>query len=129
MRLIITESQLKKIIAEQKVLDFQDYFDELVEKKAKLKMDTSIPEINLGKGITPVGDFMSKIKNSPFKITSFYITNEGYHFPIFPASFTLEGEGKSITLSAEPFNNVNGVTMLKLTKSLGGDRKEIPKEI
>jgi hypothetical protein len=127
MKIVITESQFKKIIAEQKVSSFQDYFDKL--KKKNIPMDVDIPDINLGKGIIPVGDFMSKIKNSPFKITSFYITNEGYHFPIFPASFTLEGEGKSITLSAEPFNNVNGVTMLKLTKSLGGDRKEIPKEI
>jgi hypothetical protein len=129
MKIVITESQLKKIIAEQKVLSFQDYFDELVEKKTKLKMDTSIPEINLGKGIIPVGDFMSKIKNSPFKITSFYVNSEGFNFPVVPASFTLEGEGKSITLSAEPFNNVNGVTMLKLTKSLGGKEKQTPKEI
>jgi hypothetical protein len=129
MRLIITESQFKKIIAEQKVLDFQDYFDELMNEKVKFKMDDNIPEINLGKGIIPVGDFMLKIKNSPFKITSFYINSEGYNFPVVPASFTLEHDNKSITLSAEPFNTEKGFTMLKLTKSLGGDRKEKPKEI
>ena len=127
MKIIITESQLKKIILEQESSNFQDYFNNLKEKN--IQMDVDIPDINLGKGIIPVGDFMSKIKKLPFKITSFYINSEGYNFLIFPASFTLEGEGKSITLSTEPFNNVNGVTMLKLTKSLGGDRKENPKEI
>jgi len=129
MKIVITESQLKKIIAEQKVLSFQNYFDKLMNEKVKFKMDVNIPEINLGEGIIPVGDFMLKIKNSPFKITSFYVNSEGYNFPVVPASFTLEGEGKSITLSTEPFNNVNGVTMLKLTKFLGGKEKQTPKEI
>jgi hypothetical protein len=127
MRIIITESQLEKIIIEQESSNFQDYFNEL--KKKNIQMDVDIPEINLGKGIIPVEDFISKIDNSPFKVTSFYINSEGYNFPIVPASFTLELGGKTISLSTEPFNTDKGFTMLKLTKSLGGVKKENPKEI
>ena len=129
MKIVITESQLKKIIIEQEVSDFQDYFDELIKKKAKFKMDVKIPEINLGKGIIPVDDLISKIKKSPFKVTSLYINSEGHNFPIVPASFTLKDGDKTITLSTEPFNSVNGVTMLKLTKSLEGKERQTPKEI
>lgn len=129
MKIVITESQLKKIIIEQEVSDFQDYFDELIKKKAKFKMDVKIPEINLGKGIISVGDFMAEIKKLPFKITSFYINSEGYNFPIVPASFTLKYGDKSITLSTEPFNTEKGFTMLKLTKSLEGKERQTPKEI
>ena len=32
MKIVITESQFKKIIAEQKVSSFQDYFDKLKKK-------------------------------------------------------------------------------------------------
>ena len=127
MRIIITESQLKKIILEQESSDFQDYFNKLSGKK--IQTEINIPEINLGKGIIPVDDLILKIKKSPFKVTSLYINSEGHNFPIVPASFTLKNGDKSITLSTEPFNSVNGVTMLKLTKSLGGDNKKKPKEI
>ena len=127
MRLIITESQLKKIILEQESSDFQDYFNKL--KGKEIKMDTNIPEINLYKGSISVDDFISKINKSPFKVTSFYINSEGYNFPIVPVSFTLERGNNSISLSTEPFNTDKGFTMLKLTKSLGGVKKEKPKEI
>ena len=127
MTIIITESQLKKIILEQESSDFQDYFDKL--KGEKIKMETNIPEINLYKGIISVDDFMSEINKLPFKVTSFYINSEGYNFPIVPVSFTLERGGKTISLSTEPFNTDKGFTMLKLTKSLGEVKKEKPKEI
>jgi hypothetical protein len=76
-----------------------------------------------------VDDFISKINKSPFKVTSFYINSEGYNFPIVSVSFTLERGNNSISLSTEPFNTDKGFTMLKLTKSLGGVKKEKPKEI
>jgi hypothetical protein len=127
MRIIITESQLKKIILEQESSDFQGYFNKL--KGKEIKMETNIPEINLGKGVISVDDFISKINKSPFKVTSFYINTAGYNFPIVPASFTLERGGKTISLSTEPFDTDKGYTMIKLTKSLGGVNKKKPKEI
>jgi len=88
MKIILTESQLAKLVGEQLTnpeVELSKYLDEF--DKVQITGDTH--EFGLDNFTTPE-DFVKRIKELPLQVSSFRIDSEGYNFPIYKVS--LNGE-------------------------------------
>ena len=61
---------------------------------------------------------LDKLQNSNLQFNAFYISTDGYKFPIFPASLRKDFDWASVKMSYEPFGTMN-TAMIHITAPIG----------
>lgn len=109
MRIILNDSQLKKIVDEQQVKqNSKEEFEEFLKKFDSLSINNKLssPET-----------FLSKLNASPIKLNMFYISTDGYK--IGTGSVSAEGylKGSKIRLDVKPVGDFK-TAMVTFSKTL-----------
>lgn len=119
----LTESDLVRIV--KRVISEQTKDGPVViPKNAEIKIDDSVIQDAKKLGITFNQDeksktFLDKLNQSPLAMNAFYVESDGWRFRVYKAKVDIPlSNNLNVTLSCEPFNKVNRVTMCKLTKTI-----------
>lgn len=102
MKIILTESQLSKLVNEQlsqpeiNLRNFLKDFD-------KIQISGDTRELGLENFNTPE-DFVKKIKELPLQVSSFRVNSEGYNFPVYKVSLNGDIGNYELSLSYEPLS-------------------------
>ena len=119
----LTESDLVRIV--KRVISEQTKDGPVaIPKNAEIKIDDSVIQDAKKIGITFKQDeksktFLDKVNQSNFGINPIYIDSDGWRFRVYKAKVDIPlSNNLNVTLSCEPFNKVNGVTMCRLTKKI-----------
>lgn len=117
MRYIITESQLKSIILSEQKTTENDVINKIIDNPVKVKLDKKIEGLKFSERETPKS-VLDKLQSSNLQFNAFYISSDGYKFPIFPASLRKNFDWGSIKMSYEPFGPMN-TAMIHITAPIG----------
>jgi hypothetical protein len=102
MRIILTESQLVKLVNEQ-LTHPETELSKYLGDFDKIQITGDTHELGLENFTTPE-DFVKKIKELPLQVSSFRINSEGYNFPIYKVSLNGEIGDYEVSLSHEPLS-------------------------
>jgi hypothetical protein len=117
MKYIITESQLKSIILSEQKTTEKDIINKITDNPVKVKLDKKIEGLKFSDRETPKS-VLDKLQNSNLQFNAFYISTDGYKFPIFPASLRKDFDWASVKMSYEPFGTMN-TAMIHITAPIG----------
>jgi len=117
MKYIITESQLKSIILSEQKTNEKDIINKIIDNPVKVKLDKKIEGLKFSDRETPKS-VLDKLQSSNLQFNAFYISSDGYKFPIFPASLRKDFDWGSIKMSYEPFGPMN-TAMIHITSPIG----------
>ncbi len=98
MRYIISESQLKSIILSEQKTTEKDVINKIIDNPVKVKLDKKIEGLKFSDRETPKS-VLDKLQSSNLQFNAFYISSDGYKFPIFPASLRKDFDWGSIKMS------------------------------
>ena len=115
MKYIITESQLKSIILSEQKTTPQKVFNDIEGIKVLVKSE--LKGLKFSDRETPKS-VLEKLQNSNLQFNAFYISSEGYKFPIFPASLRKDFDWGSVKMSYEPTGPMN-TAMIHITAPIG----------
>jgi hypothetical protein len=108
MKIILTESQLAKLVNEQ-LTQPETELTNYLEKFEKINLTGDTEDLGLSNFTTPE-DFVKKIKELPLQVSSFRIDSEGFNFPIYKVSFNGEIGNYEVSLGHEPLSPYKFVT-------------------
>ena len=115
MKYIITESQLNSIILSEQRATPQELFN--TAKETKIPIKSELKGLKFSDRETPKS-VLDKLQTSNLQFNAFYISSEGYKFPIFPASLRKDFDWGSIKMSYEPTGPMN-TAMIHITAPIG----------
>jgi len=108
MKIILTESQLAKLVNEQ-LTQPETELSKYLEGFDKIQISGDTHELGLDNFTTPE-DFIKKIKELPLQVSSFRVNSEGYNFPIYKVSLNGEIGNYEVSLGHEPLSPYKFVT-------------------
>ena len=117
MKYIITESQLKFIILSEQKTTEKDIINKIIDNPVKVKLDKKIEGLKFSERETPKS-VLDKLQSSNLQFNAFYISSEGYKFPIFPASLKKDFDWGSVKMSYEPTGPMK-TAMIHITTPIG----------
>jgi hypothetical protein len=108
MKIILTESQLAKLVNEQ-LTQPETELTNYLKKFEKINLTGDTEDLGLSNFTTPK-DFVKKIKELPLQVSSFRIDSEGFNFPIYKVSLNGEIGNYEVSLGHEPLSPYKFVT-------------------
>jgi hypothetical protein len=108
MKIILTESQLAKLVNEQ-LTQPETELTNYLKKFEKINLTGGTENLGLSNFTTPE-DFVKKIKELPLQVSSFRIDSEGFNFPIYKLSLNGEIGNYEVSLGHEPLSPYKFVT-------------------
>jgi hypothetical protein len=108
MRIILTESQLNKLVNEQ-LTNPETELSKYLGDFEKINLTGDTEDLGLSNFTTPE-DFVKKIKELPLQVSSFRIDSEGFNFPIYKLSLNGEIGNYEVSLGHEPLSPYKFVT-------------------
>ena len=119
----LTESDLVRIV--KRVISEQTKDGPVaIPKNAEINIDNSVIQDAKKMGISfkqneKSETFLEKVNKSNFGINPIYIDSDGWRFRVYKTKLDIPlSNDVNITLSCEPFNKTNGVTMCRVTKKI-----------
>ena len=102
MRIILTESQLTKLVNEQ-LTHPETELSKYLGDFDKIQITGDTHELGLENFTTPE-DFVKKIKELPLQVSSFRVDSEGYNFPTYKVFLKGDIGNYEVTLGHEPLS-------------------------
>jgi hypothetical protein len=117
MKYIITETQLKSIILSEQKTTEKDIMNKIIDNTVKVKLDKKIEGLKFSDRET-TKSVLDRLQTSNLQFNAFYISSEGYKFPIFPASIRKNFDWGSVKMSYEPTGPMK-TAMIHITAPVG----------